>query len=375
MLPLIAAAGEALATEGAAAAEGTAMATARGATMATRAASVAETATSGASAASRGTSFLGQARQAAAQQAPYLLQQKLAAVEQRTSSPQAAFHTPIDSWLPSFNHTIFVGVNGGPTATLKDIWLLALATAFGRLRAKKVGSSGAIIIDGIWDITDKQVGVRISYEASGLSAVITQEILDDKELRPLQVFTSGPSEETTGGDWPDFLLTFPKTREKRETARAMGGRLTPQKMVTTDVDADVSRRLQLQADNYLNFKILPDDGRIITTGIKTNPDIQPPKPSDVDVLALVSAALLDPCYMVSLPATSRQVPPGTPPLPPIYPPGETTTELRGGLLEIIPRDGTQLETTQTQELRSGENPFGDIDGYDRSDWGEGDGWF
>lgn len=341
---------------------------ASGAANASRAAAVAQP-----SAAANGSGFWSQTKASLAQQAPYLIQQKLAAVEQRTASPSSLFKTPIDKWLPSFAHTIFVGVSGGPQATLRGIWLLALATAFGRLRARKVGSIGSVSIDGIWDITDKSVGIRLGYEANGLGSA-TQQSGEDGKLRPIQMFLKGPSAETTGGDWPDFLPNaVPKALEKRASIRAMGGRLTPQKTLTEDTEADVERKLQLQAENYAEFAILPDDGRIITTANKRNPDAQPPKPPTTDILSLVSSALLSPCYFVEIPATSRQA--QDPNVPPIYPPQERVTELRGRLEEIVSRNGDELETTQERELRSGESTFLDLDGYPTDGNETGDDWF
>jgi hypothetical protein len=70
---------------------------------------------------------------------------------------------------------------------------------------------------------------------------------------------------------------------------------------------------------------LPDDGRLILTAEKRNPQVQPFKPNQDYILALVSAALVDPCVMPLSPPTddqAGQLPPGTRVGYRVYQPGD-----------------------------------------------------
>ena len=87
---------------------------------------------------------------------------------------------------------------------------------------------------------------------------------------------------------------------------------------------------------------LPDDGRVITTGEKNDPTVQPPQPhidgrARTSLLHLVSQALLDPCYLPpTLPCTAVPSPPGFGKQ--VYAPGEDNNKFES-ILELSKRVG------------------------------------
>jgi hypothetical protein len=333
-------------------------------------------ATAGAAEAGIGEQIAGQAIQQEIASAPNQLRAKLAGIENHTRSPSGVGSTPVDSWFPSFGHTIFVGVSGGPDATLERIWKLALSTAFGRLRANKIATWGSISIECIWDISDKSVGVRLAYGSNGLIPWAMGQFGYGGEP-PLTVIQRGPSQETVGGNYPDWFKTSRQLLGLGEgTAKAMGGRITPLRTgIISNAEPGSNYEVALErlypallkTEDIPEPESMPDHGRTITTAWKIFPDVQPPKPPTDDLVTLVHAAIMAPCYMPPLPPESRQT--DDPEPNQIVPP--ETSELRTtdqGLQFDTQLDGRQQIETQENELRSGTNPFNDLDGYEVDEW-------
>jgi hypothetical protein len=221
----------------------------------------------------------------------------------------------IDSWFPGFHYSVFVGVKGGPDATLKRIWQLALAIAFGRLR-NAVTSFNGVSVDATWDITGKAVGVRISYSGNGLVAHVLGKLNPDGRQSGYQFLQSGPLEETVGGNWPDFLLTSAQlAAAPKQGVQLIGGGLIPQNIAVLNPDLGGPQGNFGRLDNNIEregvdvFPVLPDDGRLITTRAKLDANAQNPKPpvSNAMLVALVSNALAEPCYLPPGPPAGHQL--------------------------------------------------------------------
>ncbi len=248
----------------------------------------------------------------------------------------------IDSQLPSFSHVIMVSVNGGPKADLLRIWQLALSTAFGRYRqAGLMGIQGASL-EGSWDITNKAVMVRLSYTNSGTIEAL-QNYAYYTGFNPARTNTTanfllnGPTVETVGGDRLDWTEADAVVAAAVGTAAIsyIGGRALKAfndvtlrqtfglsaaadtlESVAQGVGALASVQAAIRTSQYTAQERiknpLPDTGRLITTGTKNDPNVQPPAPSadglsrTTPFLALVANALTDPAY---LPASPPQVKP------------------------------------------------------------------
>jgi hypothetical protein len=231
--------------------------------------------------------------------APHQLRERLASAESFATSPSSFGSTPLDNWFPEFRHSIFVAVSGGPQARLKDIWHLAVATAFGRFRQRIATFNGASV-DCIWDVTDKSVGIRITYGSNGLIAAALGHIGINGESA-VEVIQRGPSSETIGAGWAGFLQTIPQLLNRGGAAKAIGGRITPNTTGSLEeptTPGNYKREGALERVGVEGPGILQDDGRLITTALKINPDVQPPRPpADFNLVALLSNSLTDPCYL------------------------------------------------------------------------------
>lgn len=242
------------------------------------------------------------------------IRSRLAAVENATRSPNSLGVTGIDAWFPAFGHTILVAVEGGPGADINRIWKLAVAAAFGRFR-QRISTFAGATVDCVWDITDKAVAIRISYASNGLVPHIAGAIAEGK--RALNVIQEGPSAETVGGTWADFLQTWPQIfAGAKFNGQVLGGKAVPRQAANAVGDpnpAVLNIGIPLDREAIEDFAIgnpafMPDDGRVITTAYKTDPHVQPPRPpDDANLLALVSNALTSPCYLPAGPPETMQV--------------------------------------------------------------------
>lgn len=254
--------------------------------------------------------------------------------------------------VPVGIHAISCSVVGGPGADLRRCWYLCLAAAFGRYNRSPVKSLFGFNIKAVWDVTGKACGVTIVYatnvdggasslaKASKQAAVIAAGGIAAQAGLVADGFTNllqrGPDQFTIGGKWPNQLLTVsqrlqPPTRDPGTTphpswtvgdpstggSRFRGFTLPPQ---TTQLDREVLGgaddpnvaqpilpfgRIRPgpydsanDQTNLLNTDPpqLPDYQRIITTGSKLDPRVQPPKPpadgiSRGSLVQLVTAAL------------------------------------------------------------------------------------
>lgn len=289
--------------------------------------------------------------------------------------------------VPGFTHAITVSVVGGPGADLRRIWYLALSAAFGRYRGKAVGYQDATL-SGEWDVTNKAVAVSIMYSNNGLIAAIDRILGGAKT--PIQLIQEGPTQATVGAGWPAFLVTNarpPIAGGLGPVAAILGGAFgffaTPlldapsfktNATLVFPCGADSYAYAPLIAPNLVNsgvlrelisisavgrtvswrglgwrlgwsgpsglvtltftggIPVLPDDGRVITTGEKNDPNVQNPKPpvdgvSRGGTLALAAQALQTPCYCVPrppcIPSTVSQASTGVY----VYEPGANQTEV------------------------------------------------
>lgn len=246
--------------------------------------------------------------------APHALRQRLGSIEHIAVDPAGIGSTKLDDWFPRFDHTVTVAIAGGPDAHIKDIWELAVATAFGRLR-QKINTFAGVHVRCVWDITDKSVAIHIAYGSNGLIASLLGARVGRSAVDLIQ---RGPAAETVGGSWAGFLQTYPQLLNPRSTdvtnkgttnARALGGRLTPTNVGTSPTETTyVSRAGRLEREDVSKPPLLPDDGRLITTAVRTNPQVQPPRVKDyTDYVAIVSNALTAPCYLPCKPTAGLQV--------------------------------------------------------------------
>jgi hypothetical protein len=242
------------------------------------------------------------------------IRSRLGAVENITRSPHALGSMGIDAWFPAFSHTILVAVEGGPAADINRVWKLAVSAAFGRFR-QRISTFAGAAVECTWDITDKAVAIRISYGSNGLVPHVAGHIGGGK--RALNVIQDGPTSETVGGTWADFLQTWPQIFAREKPAvQVIGGKHVPRQAANAAGDpnpGDLNIGIPVDREAIEDFAIgnpafMPDDGRIITTSLKTNPHVQPPRPpNDADLVALVSNALTTPCYLPAGPPPTQQV--------------------------------------------------------------------
>lgn len=134
----------------------------------------------------------------------------------------------IDSKFGVFVHTINVTVQGGPQASLRRVWYLCLAAAFGRLRNRVQGVQAANI-DATWDITGKACSVTLGYQNSGAIGGVLAGAGVKTTYSPLGPFQRGPDQITVGGSWPSFLTAFniQSVSENVSTLNVVGGVLLP----------------------------------------------------------------------------------------------------------------------------------------------------
>lgn len=111
---------------------------------------------------------------------------------------------------------------------------------------------------------------------------------DHDTFGPITIVSENPSIEVLG-EMPD---------EFANGVSAPWGRVVPH---TRASDTTSSYRTYAETGDGSGDPTLPDDGRLITTGEKRNPKVQPPKPildgkSRMTIVDLIHAALHDPCY-------------------------------------------------------------------------------
>lgn len=282
----------------------------------------------------------------------------------------------VDSQLPTFQHTISVAVVGGPKADMRRIWLLCLATAFGRYRqAARVGLQTGQL-QATWDISGKSCAVSISYVNSGVVGVHSTLVngatklgqedraagnpanppgLTDAALASPTVgdfLYAGPTQETVGGDTLAWLnadgvvaSTVVGAAQGAAGGSVVGGLLNyatggvtgllgvTQKTVTVGAVAAgvLAYASAMTAARAKSRPSLPDTNRLITTANKLNPNVQPPAPSGDGLsrtfpwVSLVANALTAPCYQPALPPKSTPVPY----TPTMYSPPPQTVSLNG----------------------------------------------
>jgi hypothetical protein len=292
-------------------------------------------------------------------QAPANLRAKMGALERMTESPSGMGTTAIDAWFPSFGHTIYVAVSGGPQGRIKDIWQLAVATAFGRFRNRIATWAGAAV-DCVWDITDKSVAIRISYGSNGLVPfILGQGGIGGTDA--VNLIQKGPTEETIGGTWADFIRTFPQLYDQAintNAGRIVGGRIMPRITGVQPVSPTPPYNVRTgNIESVVNTDpgILPDDGRLITTAYKKDPHVQPPRPPfDATLVAVVSQALGTPCYLPCPPPPTLQV--DVPLGYRFYMPGQPgVLRLVDGVVTLIPNNADQLRAEAESRRISPEN--------------------
>lgn len=212
-----------------------------------------------------------------------------------------AVENRIKAALPSFEHVIEVNVIGGPQATMRSIWEVAVSIAMGRYRAAVKGPTG-IELSGAWSYHDKTVGIRIAYTNSGVYSYLLGDVTGLSGQTGLSYMIKGPREETLGGRWEDFnAAKFSALGARLDEAVVqnrpdvnMGGQ--PQQVANVPNPNRPAENLAAQPP------VLPDYTRLITTRAKGDDRLQPPSP-DIGsyVLALVINTLSTPCYLPGRP--------------------------------------------------------------------------
>lgn len=299
----------------------------------------------------------------------------------------------IDSQLPTFQHVIDVTVNGGPKSDLNRIWVLALATAFGRYRQAGLEGIQGASLEGWWDITEKIVRVRLQYVNSG-AIEVAQSAGQSLGLGGLGIgrtnttpnfLINGPTQETVGGNRASWLEAenVLASAATAGTATYIGGSLVKnifdrttfrqfEEESTTAVRSatavvaisegmvQAAKNAQARIDNPL-----PDAGRLITTTRKTNPNVQPPAPSGDGLsrtspfIALVSNALTDPGYLPASPPQVKQ----TNKVPVFFAP--SIWSQREAVNAVIANYNANLPVTKEEFGDTGDTVIVAADGYDQ----------
>jgi len=99
------------------------------------------------------------------------------------------------------------------------------------------------------------------------------------------------------------VLQFEGDLINKQAGLIVGGRPAVENPAQ-DVNAALLERRKALANAGLlgNFDILPDDGRVVLTELKTNPEVQPPRPADYgDLVSLVANALTAPGFLPTAP--------------------------------------------------------------------------
>lgn len=269
-----------------------------------------------------------------------------------------ALATQANTNLPSFEHSISVSVVGGPKAKLERIWALALSTAFGRYRQAGQYGIQAASLRGTWDITGKAVKVDLQYANSGVLGLLSElgpmafdklrgvpgsgYVIDTATSRTRSTadfLLTGPTQETVGGSTVAWIEANPvyaaalaagaiNARIGYLGGQAIEGLVPGVSIVAGIAGINIPKTLAiikgLAGATYAGSVAsaanaiaraqnpLPDTGRVITTAIKDNPDVQPPAPSGDDLsrtapfLGLVANALTDPCYLPASPPQKKR---------------------------------------------------------------------
>lgn len=126
-----------------------------------------------------------------------------------------------------FCHTISVSVKGGPEASLRRCWYLAIAACFGR-RRKGIDAFWAETLNANWDVTGKAVTCTVSYAVGALSDPWGS--LNDSQ-DPIALLQRGPDQVTVGAGWDSFFATLQQqvggigVLQNLKWARMIGGKL------------------------------------------------------------------------------------------------------------------------------------------------------
>lgn len=233
-----------------------------------------------------------------------------------------------DSNFPSFQHVIEVSVNGGPEASLSRVWALALSTAFGRYRQAGLQGIQGATLEGWWDITEKSVRCRLSYQNSGKVEVAQSAVrkLGGAGANATSEFIiNGATQETVGDTYSSWLQadTLLASAVTGSNPVFIGGiPVSSMRDLILQVGSNVGLRALGPLGGFMTQAIenaknrvknaLPDSGRLITTSIKSDPSVQPPAPSGDGLsrtspfIALVSNALTDPGYLPASPPQFKE---------------------------------------------------------------------
>ncbi len=259
----------------------------------------------------------------------------------------------LDSAFPIFVHDVVVGVSGGPYADIQRIWQLCTAAAFGKYREGPNFNMATSTVSYVasWDITDKVVSFHITSTAGGIAGMVEREagdVISDiyansglgiidaaadalgkalaveplvnaakdginpfrvsrnyraRSNSPLDYLLLGPSQETVGGKPPAI---FGYNGPSFAGTKIIGG------IPATAIAKAIAGTAQSTAlDVYNQF---PDDGRLITTGYKMDPNCQNPVPpldglARSSLVSLVAATLTNtPSYFPAKPPTLNTTP-------------------------------------------------------------------
>lgn len=276
------------------------------------------------------------------------------------STAAAAAHR-IGQTMPCTIHEVTVSVVGGPESTIERIWQLCVATAFGKYREGPNFNLGMadVTYQAVWDLSAKAVAFRIISDSNGwgvaVDALLKPFLASPRQRNSsgLGYLLTGPSQETCGGLYPAvFSDVARKTRPK-----VVGGMPVGRNRAAPDAD-------KVQVD-FQKLGDLPDDGKMITSGYKYDPEFQPPSPmreeNITDIVSLVSAAIKTPGYLpYRVPEIKRGDFPQSSPI--IYtdhrePPNLLTRILQfgrqnlGGIKETISRKSIDGYKTRNQDTR------------------------
>lgn len=266
--------------------------------------------------------------------------------------------------LPRFEHSITVTVKGGPEASMNRTWQLACAIAFGQYRYN-IGRLSGVSMTFTWDLTAKTCQIGIYYQ-----------LVFDADTGFRTFLQRGPVTETVGGGWPIFLqpdlLALGGGNNAAagnnavqggnaggglvggggaaDNAAQAGGVVGGKPIGGPGAEGDILEVKALLAQAQVaivnaglaqDFSILPDDGRLILTEVKTNPDVQPPRPTDYyNLVSLVSNVLNDPGYLPGAPPPGVRF--GNPEGARLFPVGQVLTDtLLAGKIARFRRPGWQ----------------------------------
>lgn len=94
-----------------------------------------------------------------------------------TNAAVDLYKTVGNATLPGFAWGVKVLVAGGPEASMRRIWYLALAAAFGRLRNAPQTAFQQMDVSSVWDLSNKTVSVEISYTINKLENFARENVV------------------------------------------------------------------------------------------------------------------------------------------------------------------------------------------------------